>query len=214
MLSRGQFEVACKEFIAADRPDSPAAEASKGWSWNEHPSVPSLGFLARTVLHFRKLQSNCTDLLPTDVDTAESLTEEDDAATAVAPETLVSSQYVVYSASFQVPAFYFTVHDSKGTPLALMDLVRTSLFHPSAFEQTEITSFGLTRPASSFPLLSQGDHPTLGTPCWYLHPCETANAVDELMSELDLEGYAEGIRLARWLEMWFMVLGTAVNARP
>ncbi|GLB33727.1 putative autophagocytosis associated protein, active-site domain [Lyophyllum shimeji] len=213
MLSRVEFEIACKAFIAAGRPDSPAAEAAKGWAWNEHPSVPNLGFLSRTVLHFRRSRSSSTDVLPTDVGTEESLNEEDDAGTASAPETLVSRQYVVYSATFQVPAFYFTVHDPKGTPLPLIDLIQTSLFHPFAFEHTKMTSFGLTRPASSFPLLSQGDHPTLGTPCWYLHPCETANAVDELMSELDCEGYAEDMRLARWLEMWFVVLGTAVNAR-
>ncbi|KAF8231848.1 hypothetical protein L208DRAFT_1398182, partial [Tricholoma matsutake] len=42
--------------------------------------------------------------------------------------------------------------DTAGSPLALDDL-------PSVFV---------------IPLLSQGDHPTLGTPCWYLHPCQSA----------------------------------------
>ncbi|KAF5387755.1 hypothetical protein D9615_000344 [Tricholomella constricta] len=210
MLTRVQFEAACKELIATERP----VEALNGWSWNEHPSLPNLGFLSRRVFHFRTTQSTSIDSMPTDgVDLEETLFEEDEAASAIAPESFVSCQYVVYSATFQVPAFYFTMHDPKGAPLALANLVRTSLFHPFVFEQTEATSFGLTRPASAFPLLSQGDHPALGTPCWYLHPCETAKCVDELMSELDLAGYAEEQRFVRWLEMWFMVLGSTVNVR-
>jgi ubiquitin-like-conjugating enzyme ATG10 len=98
--------------------------------------------------------------------------------------------------------------------MGLTDILRTSLFQHFAFEETEATTFGLTRPGSSFPLLSQGDHPTLGTPCWHLHPCETLRSVEEVMAEVDSTGLTEKLRLIRWLEMWFMVVGTAVNLRP
>lgn len=149
----------------------------------------------------------------------------DDATAATPAETLTCKQYIVYSATFQVPAFYFTLHDASGSvclcascprrlacpggsPLSLDDLVRTTLFRRFAFEGTENTSFGVSQPGSAFPLLSQGDHPTLGTPCWYFHPCESAAAVTELMAELDEIGKHQ---LLRWLETWFMVLGTVVN---
>lgn len=96
-------------------------------------------------------------------------------------------------------------------PLSLTKLVRTSLFHLFGFEHTEVNSFGLNRPQSSFPLLSQGEHPVLGTPCWYLHPCETQNSVNELMAEVEHEPLSEEARLTRWLEIWFMVVGTVVD---
>ena len=38
----------------------------------------------------------------------------DDLATAQpSPSTLVVIEYIVYAASFNVPAFYFTIHDSS-----------------------------------------------------------------------------------------------------
>lgn len=59
-------------------------------------------------------------------------------------------------------------------------------------------------------MLSQGDHPTLGTPCWYLHPCQTAEVVDELMREVEC-GEAE--RPLQWMEAWLMMLGNVVDFR-
>jgi ubiquitin-like-conjugating enzyme ATG10 len=40
--------------------------------------------------------------------------DKDDATLLQSHSTsLTSTQYVVYSATFQVPAFYFTIHDSR-----------------------------------------------------------------------------------------------------
>jgi len=86
------------------------------------------------------------------------------------------------------------------------------LFHPFDLQGTDLTSFALSLPASSFPLLSQGDHPTLGTPCWYLHPCGTAAAVEEIMKEVEHD-WTEDQRLMKWMEVWFMVLGTIIDLR-
>ncbi|KAJ7744520.1 hypothetical protein DFH07DRAFT_834606 [Mycena maculata] len=165
------------------------------WTWREHPSVSGFGYMARSVLHTRRA--------------AEKETEQglDDATAAPAVETLTCLQYVVYSATFQVPAFYFTLHDASGSPLALDDLVQTTLFHRFAFEGTQNTSFAVALPGSAFPLLSQGDHPTLGTPCWYFHPCQSAAAVDEIVAELG----EQRVVGQRWIEKWFMVLGSVVN---
>ncbi|KIY51601.1 hypothetical protein FISHEDRAFT_11710, partial [Fistulina hepatica ATCC 64428] len=128
--------------------------------------------------------------------------------------SLSCNQYVVYSATYQVPTFYFSVHDANGTPLFVDDLVKTSLFRSNIFENTTSTSFAVTQRANVCPMLSQGEHPTLGTPCWYLHPCETVNAVDEIMVELARESpasWTETRRLVRWMEAWFMVLSCAVD---
>lgn len=109
------------------------------------------------------------------------------------------------------PYLYIQVVFIDGSPLALSDLLEASLFRPFAFQGTEATSFALSLPTSSFPLLSQGDHPTLGTPCWYLHPCETSASVDEIMAEVREDGWSEEQRLVRWLEAWFMVVSNAIN---
>jgi len=148
-------------------------------------------------------------------DSANEVVEIDDDATVshLTSTRLVSNQYVVYSATFQVPAFYFTIHESNGSPLPLTGILKTSLFRQFAFEGTDTTSFSVSLPASSFPLLSQGDHPTLGTPCWYFHPCETSAYIGEVMKEVMQDDWTESQRQVRWMEAWFMVLGTAVNLK-
>ncbi|KAF7313733.1 hypothetical protein HMN09_00530400 [Mycena chlorophos] len=101
------------------------------------------------------------------------------------------------------------MHDSSGSPLSLDALVHTTLFHRFALDAAECTTFAATLPGAAFPLLSQGDHPILGTPCWFLHPCESAAAVDEIMREL-----GAGDDEQRWLETWFMVLGSVPSSSP
>ncbi|KAJ7937126.1 hypothetical protein B0H13DRAFT_1944331, partial [Mycena leptocephala] len=190
MLLRSEFCAAADAFIVSHR--------DKDWTWHDHHS--GYGYMARSCQYTRRDAAEDDDVDVSDAG--------DDATAATPAETLTCKQYIVYSATFQVPAFYFTLHDASGSPLSLDDLVRTTLFRRFAFEGTESTSFGVSQPGSAFPLLSQGDHPTLGTPCWYFHPCESAAAVTELMAELDEIGKHQ---LLRWLETWFMVLGTVVN---
>lgn len=50
------------------------------------------------------------------VDGFEQAFPDEDAAVLFTPSTseeLISQQYVVFSATFQVPAFYFTLHDTS-----------------------------------------------------------------------------------------------------
>ncbi|KAJ7507720.1 hypothetical protein B0H11DRAFT_1968331 [Mycena galericulata] len=184
-MLRSEFREAADAFLDAN-PDA-------RWTWREHPSVPGFGYMARSAQHTRRV-----------ADRAEE--EDSDPATAApVAETLTCMQYIVYSATFEVPAFYFTLHDASGSPLPLDDLVHTTLFHRFAFEGTQSTTFAVSLPGSAFPMLSQGDHPTLATPCWYFHPCHSAAAVDEIVAELGER------RLVGWLEKWIMVLGSVVN---
>ncbi|KDQ29254.1 hypothetical protein PLEOSDRAFT_1103288 [Pleurotus ostreatus PC15] len=139
--------------------------------------------------------------------------EADEAATKpTATESLSCHQHVAYSASFQVPAFYFNIFDSNGSPLPISDILKTAFFRSSIREHTKATTFAVSAGDAAFPLLSQGDHPVLGSPSWYLHPCETANVVGEIMDEIQHNpGWNDESRLVRWLETWFMVVGTAVD---
>ncbi|EIM88273.1 uncharacterized protein STEHIDRAFT_95331 [Stereum hirsutum FP-91666 SS1] len=154
------------------------------------------------------------DLLP------ETDEEPDDTESSASPalDHLVCNQSVVFSPTFQVPAFYFTIHDSTGSPLPLADILKSSLFRRHSFpENSATTSFALSLPDQNLPLLSQGDHPTLGTPSWYIHPCETASAIAELTEEINSEStmseqeMSEEVSMVRWMEVWFMVLGSTVD---
>ena len=177
---------------------------------------PGFGYMARsTVLTRHTLQQQALEDEDTSVDVP-------DAATAsVDTEPLICQQYVVYSASFQVPSFYFTMHSTRpwtlltdiytcfnarvteGEPLSLDDILCTTLFRVSSFRGAENTGFALTQPTSMFPLLSQGEHPTLGMPCWYLHPCETAVAVEEIVAE---KGSGANV-----IEGWLLIVGNVVE---
>jgi ubiquitin-like-conjugating enzyme ATG10 len=154
--------------------------------------------------------------------------EEDNSTLVNSPPSFISwNQYIVYSPSFMVPAFYFIVWDQRrfsgcgsviiaklnveGVQLTLNQLLQTGIFRFDSFTQFDKTTFGLSEPGSAFPLLSQGDHPVLGTPCWYFHPCESSGAVNELVSEVIASDASEDERLGCWMKMWFLVLGSAVN---
>jgi ubiquitin-like-conjugating enzyme ATG10 len=100
-----------------------------------------------------------------------------------------------------------------GSPLKLDDIVRTCFLRSDAVQGTQQSTFALTRPDAPFPLLTQGDHPARNTPAWYLHPCDTAAAVNEILGELQTNGLTELDRDVRWLESWLMLLGNVVELR-
>ncbi|KAF8271752.1 hypothetical protein EI94DRAFT_1719934, partial [Lactarius quietus] len=72
---------------------------------------------------------------------------------------------------------------TDGSPLGLEEIMNTSLLRHHALPETQATSFALFQQDALFPLLSQGDHPTLGLPSWFIHPCGTASAMNELIGE-------------------------------
>lgn len=51
----------------------------------------------------------------------------------------------------------------------------------------------------------------MGIPCWYFHPCESANAVGEFMAEEERADWTEEERDVRWLELWLMVVGSVLG---
>jgi ubiquitin-like-conjugating enzyme ATG10 len=72
---------------------------------------PGFGYMFRTVT-FSSVQDIAPNLALESFD--EVVEGDDDHATLPQSQSasLNSTQYVVYSATFQVPAFYFTIHDS------------------------------------------------------------------------------------------------------
>ncbi|TFK75985.1 hypothetical protein BDN72DRAFT_831426 [Pluteus cervinus] len=215
MFSREQYVEMCHAFLSL-RSEGSLKNTPRGWRWQEHHSVPGLGFISRSATYLKQPSFKDAILSP-DLNLVDLEPEDDESVASVPPVHLVNSQqFVAYSPTFQVPTFYFTLHGANGSPLSLDEIMQCNVFKLGAFEGTERSTFALTIPDSSFPLLSQGDHPVLGTPCWYLHPCQASQAVDELVAEItDESGESkDGLKvqnLASWLETWFMVVGTVIN---
>ena len=103
MFTRDQFEDACEAF----------ARRHPQWSWVSGHR-PGYGFLTRTTIHTCKapldLEADAFDL-----EEEVEVFEEDSAIADPSPlSTLNVKEYIAYSASFNVPAFYFTMHDRSG----------------------------------------------------------------------------------------------------
>ncbi|KAI0751329.1 hypothetical protein C8Q80DRAFT_1268584 [Daedaleopsis nitida] len=208
-LTRAQFDEACRAYVAA-HPNTHPSEVKTyplGWTWTEHAYVCNLGYLSR-VVHLPS-RATSSDVAEDDTESPDCSAEHDDAVCDVPSldSSLTCNQYIVYSSTFQVPTLYFTLHDTSGSPLALDQIVKTALFRPHALPTAEGNAFALTLPNSAFALLSQGDHPTLGTPSWYFHPCHTTEVMGELMAEIE-DSSGDGLR---WMEAWFMVMGNMVD---
>ncbi|KAI9001172.1 hypothetical protein BD414DRAFT_452306 [Trametes punicea] len=207
ILTRAQFEQACRRYVEA-HPSSRRSDVRtypSGWSWHEHPFIVGLGYLARTV-YLPQIAAAEADVTNEQI----QIDAEDDVAIAVnGEERLICQQYVVFAPTFEVPAFYFTLHDSSGSPLPLNAIVKSALFRRHALPSPDENTFALTLPDSSLALLSQGDHPTLGTPSWYFHPCHTSEVVGEIVAESDAR--EDGDELLRWMEVWFMIIGNIVD---
>jgi ubiquitin-like-conjugating enzyme ATG10 len=127
------------------------------------------------------------------------------------PCVLLQSIWVWYVSSIGCVLRKAHSRETDGIPLTLARILSTSLIKGANLPAAvDMSPFGLSPRYSPFPLLSQGDHPVLNTPSWYLHPCETPKAVAELLKE----GQISGDEGSRWLRAWFAVLSTVIDLRP
>lgn len=74
--------------------------------------MSGFGFLSRkSTMRFDSIQGNPQD----DIGLETDIVEEDVQTAEVTLSNMVEvSEYVVYSATYRVPAFYFTEHDTSG----------------------------------------------------------------------------------------------------
>jgi ubiquitin-like-conjugating enzyme ATG10 len=107
-LSRSQFEQACLYFCESRRVRNEKLDAVQGgWKWNPH-QFTGYGYLSRRRKIFSSDPKETSDL--------QSIESDEDEATANrAPpcSILEVKEFVVYSATYQVPAFCFILHDSR-----------------------------------------------------------------------------------------------------
>ncbi|KAI9478901.1 MAG: autophagocytosis associated protein [Benjaminiella poitrasii] len=98
-------------------------------------------------------------------------------------EIIQLEHHIVYSTSYQVPVLYFRAHYQNGTPLRATDIYQYII--PESYQHIA---------------LSQNDHPVLGTPFWYIHPCDTRT----LMKTIEFEPL-------NYIKSWLSVYGPIVR---
>lgn len=65
------------------------------------------------------------------------------------------------------------------------------------------------REAAHFPAISQAEHPQTGLPCFYLHPCETSAALQDVLSNEQDNRFTP----LQFIETWFMLISTLLDIR-
>ncbi|KAK4513075.1 uncharacterized protein ATC70_000113 [Mucor velutinosus] len=113
------------------------------------------------------------------------LEEEEDCTVRDSTEIIQLEHHIVYSTSYRVPVIYFKATFSDGTPLSHTEIFQYII--PDVYQDA---------------IVSQNDHPMLGTPCWYIHPCDTPS----LMSTMAFEPLD-------YLKVWLSVYGPIVKCR-
>ncbi|KAF9519351.1 hypothetical protein BS47DRAFT_1337112, partial [Hydnum rufescens UP504] len=221
-LTREQFDAACRSLVELDISgvNGSLSYLPLNWMWKEHSKYSGFGYLYRTV-SFQDRGN--TEPSSSELDNGGVEDFEDRATIPMmgSSSQISIDQYVVFSNTFRVPSFYFNAYYADGTPLSLLDLVQTSFMRHTVSIPNACTSPSqsillpqIGEDSVPFPLLTRGDHPTTGAPCWYIHPCETSAAVKELMDEIVGDEWDETNPekgLLRWFGLWFMVLGSVLN---
>lgn len=117
------------------------------------------------------------------MDGVEQEDEEEDCAMQDSAEIIQLEHHIVYSTSYQVPVIYFKAAFSDGTPLSHEEIFCYII--PDAYQDA---------------IVSQNDHPVLGTPCWYIHPCDTRSLINTMTFDpLD------------YIKVWLSVYGPIVK---
>jgi hypothetical protein len=148
----------------------------------------------------------------------------------------VVNWHILFSRTYLVPQLGFTVHDeereylvprsvavfsqltlartSGGSSVPLEDIIASRIISPpSPPPQTTDLLHHLPLPTASsdqpFPLLLQMEHPATGESIWAIHPCQSREMVDEVVTmEREDVGFDVG-----WLEAWITVCTSLVDLR-
>ncbi|KAI9681552.1 MAG: hypothetical protein M1829_000749 [Trizodia sp. TS-e1964] len=101
---------------------------------------------------------------------------------------------IVLSPTYRVPVLYFSLHNSSRAPR--LEAVYEAL--------VPLSMRGGLRSVGVLGGLSRGDHPITGRPAFFVHPCNTAAAMQALVG-------AEGVPVEEYLVLWLGVVGGCVG---
>ncbi|KAM6919160.1 ubiquitin-like-conjugating enzyme ATG10 [Xenentodon cancila] len=126
------------------------------------------------------------------------ISDEDDATCSVtegSSQVLQFEYHVLFSCSYSTPVLYFRASTLEGRNLTLKEVWSST--HPN-----------FRRPLQQSPLntISQQEHPILGQPFFFLHPCRTEKFMRPVMQvSLDQD------RPVNYVVAWLSVVGPVVG---
>ncbi|SPO24145.1 uncharacterized protein UTRI_03413 [Ustilago trichophora] len=104
-----------------------------------------------------------------------------------ASQMVTVTQTIAYAKTWQVPVFYFHANTSSGEPVPLEMLKSLDIVHRSGGTLPEKEAKEGEMAGGLEGAISVGDHPRSGLPCFYLHPCQTSEALNVLLRYRDVE---------------------------
>ncbi|KAI9012073.1 autophagocytosis associated protein [Phycomyces nitens] len=124
--------------------------------------------------------------------------EEDDEACGnlVSQRLLTVEHHIVYSATYRVPVLYFVGYHADGAPLSFEEVYDWVV--PECYRDSLRLAHTSTQGS-----LTQTDHPHLGVPAWFLHPCDTSS----LMAAVG----AGQLEPTRYLVSWLSLMGPVLS---
>mmetsp|Transcript_24539 Transcript_24539/g.52260 ORF Transcript_24539/g.52260 Transcript_24539/m.52260 type:complete len:269 (-) Transcript_24539:1165-1971(-) len=124
---------------------------------------------------------------------------------------------IIYSDTYQVPVLYFNVQEMNGNPVGRQLLLRVlqQEHQRSAFESSN------DFPVDTWEFISQEQHPVTGICSFFLHPCQSAQRLQLLISvsedlrevcmELEQESIVDGSSKNGMLWAWMSMILPAVG---
>ncbi|KAJ5347725.1 Autophagy-related protein 3 [Penicillium brevicompactum] len=174
-LTPSEFEGACQAI--ADR----CTSAQDGWSIRLL-TKPGIGFRVTKYI--------------SGPETPDPRSQEDDPEALVRTQPSLQVDYdILLSSTYQVPVLYFGLRSHNHGPLGLDEVYQYVV--PEQYKQ-ELKSVGVMGG------ISMGYHPDSGAPAFFVHPCNTADAMAHLAD-------AENVTPGSYLLIWLGLVGHCVN---
>eukprot|EP00742_Colponemidia_sp_Colp-10_P003471 GILJ01003697.1.p1 GENE.GILJ01003697.1~~GILJ01003697.1.p1 ORF type:complete len:229 (-),score=13.92 GILJ01003697.1:109-795(-) len=122
---------------------------------------------------------------------------------ASVPEGYLFDYHIVYSPTYQVPVLYLNASNLDGEVLSTEELWNV-LRHSRLFDAD----------TSKWSVLTQGEHPVLGVPYLFLHPCQTADFMKIVWADNSASSPSEspkGELKVDYLTCWLALVGPLVG---
>ncbi|KAL5332890.1 hypothetical protein BJX70DRAFT_392628 [Aspergillus crustosus] len=196
-LTSGEFESACHAFLTRIHA---ANRSMVGWSSIRFQTTNQT---LRISLCFND-RRNCQHCdfthsvyAENTLDAQLEVCEEDPEALTRTPdtrETLQADYEIIHSPTYQVPVLYFVLRRSE-LPLGIVDVYNYLV--PDQYK-SNIQTVGIMGG------ISFGYHPGSGTPAFFVHPCNTADAMKDIAD-------GHGISPEAYLIIWLGLVGNCVR---
>ncbi|KAJ5789351.1 Autophagy-related protein 3 [Penicillium psychrosexuale] len=190
-LAQSEFEVACQDLA-----DRCIAAQNIGWSAIRLLTKPE-GFGLRITKCVNVPNPLEEPLEPSALeDLEESQDEDPEALVRAKPHPSLQIDYdILLSPTYQVPVLYFGLRWHNHGPLGLEEVYQYVV--PERYRQ-ELKNVGVMGG------ISMGYHPESGAPTFFVHPCNTADAMANIAD-------AQSVTPGSYLLIWLGLVGHCVN---